>query len=234
RIRRRVGRLLKKRGIDGYMENLETLLNPKVIERLRKIYNIETEVIKQIQTLISKYILIQHVKKWFLYSNREELARSVLAAQFEVKQWLSEEDKKLEKLAEAVKSLLEQDKKVYIFSQYVATAELISNFLCEKLNLSDGITLITGEVEDQFIKLENFQKNGKILVATPVFDKGTDIPKADAVIVFTPPLSKEGLFQVVGRIRGGEVIFLAYRGYEEEIINELVKSLKESFQGDLE
>lgn len=33
RIRRNVKRLLKKRGIDGYMENLETLLNPKVIER---------------------------------------------------------------------------------------------------------------------------------------------------------------------------------------------------------
>lgn len=234
RIRRNVKRLLKKRGIDGYMENLETLLNPKVIERLRKIYNIETGMIKQIQTLISKYILIQHVKKWFLYSNREELARSILASQFEVKKWLSEEDKKLEKLVEIVKSLLEQDKKVYIFSQYIATAELISNFLSEKLNLSDGMTLITGEVEDQFVKLEDFQKEGKILVATPVFDKGTDIPKADAIIVFTPPLSKEGLFQVIGRIRGGEVIFLAYRGYEEEIINELVKSLKESFQGELE
>jgi ERCC4-related helicase len=184
---------LKKRGIDGYMENLETLLNPKVIERLRKIYNIETGTIKQIQTLISKYILIQHVKKWFLSSNREELARSILASQFEVKQWLSEVDKKLEKLTEVVKSLLENGKKIYIFSQYVATAELISNFLSEKLNISSGITLITGEIEDQFKKLEDFQKEGKILVATPVFDKGTDIPKADAVIVFTPPLSKEGV-----------------------------------------
>jgi hypothetical protein len=30
------------------------------------------------------------------------------------------------------------------------------------------------------------------------------------------------------------VIFMAYRGYEEEIITELVASLKESFQGDSE
>ena len=138
--------------------------------------------------MIAKYILIQHVKKWFLYSNREELSRSILAAQKDVEEWLKYEDRKLLALENIVRSYLKQDYKIYIFSQYITTAQLIADFLQKKLQLKPrDIVLITGLDEDQYIKLDSFKRAGRILVTTPVFDKGTDIPQADAIIVYTPP-----------------------------------------------
>jgi len=230
KIRKNVNRILSKHGIEGYRENLETLLNPRTLERLKKIYRIDDETLQQIQTMIAKYILIQHVKKWFLYSNREELSRSILAAQKDVEEWLKYEDRKLLALENIVRSYLKQDYKIYIFSQYITTAQLIANFLQKKLQLKPrDIVLITGLDEDQYIKLDSFKRAGRILVTTPVFDKGTDIPQADAIIVYTPPLRIERLLQVIGRIRGGEIVLLAYEGYEEEIINQVADRLRQAF-----
>ena len=230
KIRKNVNRILSKHGIEGYRENLETLLNPRTLERLKKIYRIDDETLQQIQTMIAKYILIQHVKKWFLYSNREELSRSILAAQKDVEEWLKYEDRKLLALENIVRSYLKQDYKIYIFSQYITTAQLIADFLQKKLQLKPrDIVLITGLDEDQYIKLDSFKRAGRILVTTPVFDKGTDIPQADAIIVYTPPLRIERLLQVIGRIRGGEIVLLAYEGYEEEIINQVADRLRQAF-----
>jgi superfamily II DNA or RNA helicase len=227
-----VHRILNKYGIEGYRENIETLLNPETLDRLKKAYGLDEETCQQIQVLITKYILVQHIQKWFLYSGRSELSRSILSAQKDVNKWLSYEDKKLNKLVEEVKSRLAEGQKLYIFSQYVATAELLTAQLTEKLSLKPrDITIITGadEADAQFEKLSSYKKVGKILVTTPVFDKGTDIPQADAIIVYTPPFSSEKLLQVVGRIRGGEVVFLAYKGYEEESTNQIADVLRKSF-----
>lgn len=227
-----VHRTLNKYGIEGYRENVETLLNPETLDRLKKIYGLDDETCQYIQVLITKYILVQHISKWFLYSNRSELSRSILSAQKNVEKWLSCEDKKLKKLTKTIKSYLAQGKKIYIFSQYVATAELLTSHLTEKLSLKPrDIVIITGadEADAQFEKLSSFKRVGRILVTTPVFDKGTDIPQADAIIVYTPPSNIEKLFQVVGRIRGGEVIFLAYKGYEEAIANEIADVLRKEF-----
>ena len=227
-----VHRILTKHGIEGYRENIETLLNPETLDRLSKAYGLDEETCQQIQVLITKYILVQHIAKWFLYSGRSELSRSILSAQKDVGKWLSYEDKKLSKLIEEVKSRLSQGQKIYIFSQYIATAELLTEHLTNKLALKPrDITIITGadEADAQFEKLSSFKKVGRILVTTPVFDKGTDIPQADVIIVYTPPLSSEKLFQVVGRIRGGEVVFLAYEGYEEELTNQIADILRKTF-----
>jgi len=227
-----VHRILTNHGIEGYRENIETLLNPETLDRLKKAYGLDEETCQQIQILITKYILVQHIQKWFLYSGRSELSRSLLSAQKDVNKWLSYEDKKLNKLVEEVKTRLNQGQKIYIFSQYVATAELLTAHLTEKLSLKPrDITIITGadEADAQFEKLSSYKKVGKILVTTPVFDKGTDIPQADAIIVYTPPFSSEKLLQVVGRIRGGEVVFLAYKGYEEESTNQIADVLRKSF-----
>jgi superfamily II DNA or RNA helicase len=227
-----VHRILTNHGIEGYRENIETLLNPETLDRLKKAYGLDEETCQQIQILITKYILVQHIQKWFLYSGRSELSRSILSAQKDVNKWLSYEDKKLNKLVEEVKSRLAEGQKLYIFSQYVATAELLTAQLTEKLSLKPrDITIITGadEADAQFEKLSSYKKVGKILVTTPVFDKGTDIPQADAIIVYTPPFSSEKLLQVVGRIRGGEVVFLAYKGYEEESTNQIADVLRKSF-----
>jgi len=230
RIRTNVNRILNKYGIEGYRENLETLLNPITLERLKKIYRLDDETLQQIQTMIAKYILIQHVKKWFLYSNREELSRSILASQKDVEKWLKHEDKKLLMLEKVVRSYLARNCKVYIFSQYIATAQLIADFLLKRLRLKlRDVVLITGLDEDQYVKLDSFKRAGRILVTTPVFDKGTDIPQADAIIIYTPPMSTEKLLQVVGRIRGGEITLLAYEGYEEEIINQVADKLRQAF-----
>jgi len=230
KIKTSVHRTLTKYGIEGYRENLETLLNPETLERLKKIYGLDDDTLQQIQVSIVKYILIQHIEKWFLYSNRSELSRSILSAQRDVENWLSYEDKKLNELGNTIRSYLDKNYKVYIFSQYIATAELITDYLSNKLSLKPrDIVIITGLDEDQWPKLDSFKRVGKILVTTPVFDKGTDIPQADAIIVYTPPLSTEKLFQVIGRIRGGEVLFLAYKGYEEAIINQVADQLRRAF-----
>jgi len=229
KIKTSVHRILNEYGIEGYRENLETLLNPDTLERLKMIYHLDEDTLQQIQVLIVKYILIQHVEKWFLYSNRAELSRSILSAQRDVKIWLNNEDKKLNKLIDIVKNYLNENKKVYVFSQYLATAEYITDILIKSLSLKPrDITLITGmdDADAQYKKLRSFKDVGKVLVTTPVFGKGTDIPEADVIIVYTPPLSIERLFQVVGRIRGGEVIFLAYNGYEEEIMNLVADQLR--------
>jgi superfamily II DNA or RNA helicase len=84
------------------------------------------------------------------------------------------------------------------------------------------------DADAQYKKLSSFKDVGKILVTTPVFGKGTDIPEADVIVVYTPPLNIEKLSQVVGRIRGGEVIFLAYKGYEEEIMNLVAEQLRKA------
>lgn len=225
-----VHRILNKFGIEGYRENLETLLNPLTMKRLKERYHIDEETEKQIQILISKYILMSHLMRWFLYSNREELERSILASQSLVEKWLSYDDKKLDTLTEVVKSYLHEDKKVYIFSRYVATAHLIASHLKEKLGLRRrDVVVITGADTDQYLKLDSYKKVGRILVSTPVFDKGTDIPEANVMIVYTPPFSVEKLFQVTGRIRGGEIIFLAYKGYEEELSESITDSLRKAF-----
>jgi ERCC4-related helicase len=225
-----VHRILNKYGIEGYRENLETLLNPATMKRLKERYHLDEETENQIQTLISKYILMSHLMRWFLYSNREELARSILASQNLVRRWLSYDDRKLETLVEVVKSYLNNDLKVYIFSQYVATARLIANALKDSLQLKQrDVVVITGADIDQYLKLDSYKKVGKILISTPVFDKGTDIPEADVMIVYTPPMSVEKLFQVVGRIRGGNIVFLAYKGYESELVEAIADSLRKAF-----
>jgi len=227
-IKRKVLNLLKKLNIKGYQENLETLLRPKTMQRLKRIYRLDEETITIIQVLIIKYILIKHLLKWFLYSSRKELKKTLLASQFQVKEWLDHKDKKLEKLKEVVKNLLDEKKKIYIYSEYVSTAEMIFSYLKEDLNLKDDeIGLITGRVEDQYTRLDRFKKKGKILISTPVFDKGTDIPEVNSAIIFTPSRNIERLHQIKGRIRGGEIITLAYKGYEEEIIKYIVQLLRD-------
>ena len=226
-----VHRILNKFGIEGYRENIETLLSSDTLERLKKIYVLDEDTCQQIQVLIIKYILMSHIERWFRYSNRPELSRSILSVQKDVANWLSYEDKKLNKLVEIVKSHVSEGRKIYIFSQYVATAELITNHLTERLSLKPrDIVIITGadEADAQFEKLNSFKTVGKILVTTPVFDKGTDIPQADEIIVYTPPFSNEKLFQVVGRIRGGEVIFLAYKGLEEAMTTQIADVLRKA------
>ena len=227
-LRGNVLKLLKKLGIKGYTENLETLLKYSTKKRVQNLYNVSENDINTIQTIITKYILIKHLRKWILYSNRKDVRRTLFASQFEIKQWLSYEDKKLLRLSEVIQNLLEQDKKIYIYSEYIATAELIHDYLLKKLNLkNEDIENITGRVDDQYLRLENFKNKGKILVSTPVFDKGTDIPEVDSVIIFTPPRNIEKIHQIKGRIRGGDVIMLAYRGYEEEIINQTIDILRQ-------
>jgi len=227
-----VHRILDEYGIEGYRENLETLLNPDTMDRLKNFYRLDDDTLQYLEVSIIKYILIQHIEKWFLYSNRSELSRSILSAQADVEKWLSYEDKKLNKLVEVVRTQIHANRKVYIFSQYIATAELITDHLTEKLSLKPrDIVIVTGhdDAEDQYSKLDSFKRVGKILVTTPVFDKGTDIPQANAIVVYTPPLNTEKLFQVVGRIRGGEVLFLAYKGYEEDTMNQVAEQLRRAF-----
>lgn len=226
-LRGNVLKLLKKLGIKGYVENLETLLSYKTIRRVKKIYNVKEIDIKTIQTIITKFILIKHLRKWILYSNREEIKRTIFSSQFEIKHWLSYEDKKLIKLSKVIENLLSQNQKIYIFSEYISTAEMIYNFLIKKLKLqNDDIIVITGMTDNQYIRLETFKKYGKILISTPVFDKGTDIPEVSAAIIFTPPRNIEKLHQIKGRIRGGDIYMFAYKGYEEEIIRQIIELLR--------
>lgn len=227
-LRSNVLKMLKKHGIKGYTENLETLLRYKTIRRVKKLYHVNNKNLKAIQTTIIKYILIKHLRKWILYSNRKEIQRTIFSSQYEVKEWLSYKDKKLLKLSEIIQNILEEQKKVYIYSEYISTANMLSDYLSDKLNLDHNkIKVITGLTDDQYLELEKFKDSGKVLISTPVFDKGTDIPEVDIAIIFTPPRNIEKIHQIKGRIRGGEVIMLAYRGYEQEIITQIINQLRE-------
>jgi len=228
KIRRGVIQLLDKYHVGGYKENLETLLRHKTMEKLKEKHGLPNDVVEGIQTGIMKYILIKHLKRWFLYSSRGEIERTIFASQYQVNEWLSREDKKLVKLKELVKNLLSQDKKIYIYSDYVSTAELVYQYLSENLDISDkDIEVVTGQVEDQYGRLDEFKKHGKILIATPVFDKGTDIPQVNAAVIFTPSRNLEKIHQVKGRIRGGEIYTLAYQGYEQEEVEQIVRLLRD-------
>ena len=122
-----------------------------------------------------------------------------------------------------------RESKIFIYTQYVATAELIDEYLSSQLSLKiRDLVVVTGKDDDeeQYNKLESFKRTGRILVATPIFKAGTDIPEADVVIVYNPPLSIERLQQAIGRIRGGEVTFLAYKGFEQSLVSQLVDELK--------
>ena len=174
--------------------------------------------------------------KWFLYSNRLDIQRSILAEHSDVEKWLAYKDKKIEKLLEVLKKIIDENIKIYIYSQYVSTAKLLFQTIKEELKLTDkDIFVVTGEdQENQSIKLEEYIESGKILIATPVFDKGTDIggkiKQKKAIIVYTPPYNKDNLFQVVGRIRGGDIYMLAYRGFEEDQIKNIIEILRECLQ----
>ncbi len=232
--RRKVIRFLKQKKIKGFEENLETLVNPYLIAKLKKNYGLTSIDINQLNTLISKYILYKHIKNWFLYSNREDITRSILSEQSTVNKWLKQEDKKLSALLKLLQEQIKEEKKVFIYSQYVSLAKFLFKLIKKELNLSENdIYVVTGEdQDDQSDKLEKFIEEGKILIATPVFDKGTDIggkiTGKKAVILFTPPYNKDNLLQVAGRIRGGEVFTLAYRGYEEEQLRCLIEVLKDN------
>lgn len=228
KIRKGVIKILDDYNIPGYRENLETLLRTKTMEKIKEKYALPNDAVQAIQIGIMKYTLIKHLKRWFLYSNREEIKRTIFASQYQVKEWLNREDKKLSRLAELVSELIKQNKKIYIYSDYISTAENIYKYLKENLELSGrDIEVITGMVENQFERLENFKKYGKVLIATPVFDKGTDIPEAQVAIIFTPSRNLEKIHQIKGRIRGGEIITLAYEGYELEETKQIVRLLRD-------
>ncbi|KXB03159.1 hypothetical protein AKJ45_02390 [candidate division MSBL1 archaeon SCGC-AAA261F19] len=229
RARRNIHKALDDLGIEGYRENLETLLNPRTSKRLEKTYDISKNELEDLKNFIRTYILIRHLNRWFLYSNRTEIERTILSGQEDVEHWLKTIDKKLQTLATEVRKHLENNEQVYIYSDYVSTAKQIKNFLKEKLDIpSDSLFLITGETEeDQFVELEKFQKKGDILIASPVFEMGTDIPSADVMFVFTPPFNREKLHQVVKRIRGGQLKFIAYQGSEKSSVDNLVGYLQE-------
>lgn len=237
--RRKVVRFLKQKRIKGFEENLETLVSPYLIARLKKNYGLTDTDINLLNTLISKYILFKHIKNWFLYSNREDIGRSILAEQVNVSRWLKQEDKKLAILIQLLKEQLKEEKKIFIYSQYVSLAKFLFNLIKKELGLTDNeIYVVTGEdQDDQSDKLERFIEEGKILIATPVFDKGTDIGGKivgkKAVILFTPPYNKDNLLQVAGRIRGGDVYTLAYRGFEEDQLTPIVEMLKEKFMKEV-
>ena len=228
KIRRGVVKILDDYHVSGYKENLETLLRHKTMEKLQEKYGLSNDAVEAIQTGIMKYILIKHLKRWFLYSSRGEIERTIFASQYQVNEWLNREDKKLSKLKELVEDLLNHGKKVYIYSDYVSTAELVYQYLSENLDITNkDIEVVTGQVEDQYERLEEFKKHGKVLIATPVFDKGTDIPQVNAAIIFTPSRNMEKIHQVKGRIRGGEIYTLAYQGYEQEETEQIVKLLRD-------
>lgn len=228
KARRNIVQILDKYNVTGYRENLETLLRHKMMVKIKDKYKLPDDVTENIQLGIIKYILIKHLKRWFLYCNRDEIRRTIFASQTSVSEWLSREDRKLETLKEIVSELLEQNKRVYIYSDYISTADLIYYYLRENLDIGDmDIKIITGEVEDQFKRLDEFKEHGRILISTPVFDKGTDIPQVHTAIVFTPSRNLERIHQVKGRIRGGEIVTLAYKGYEQEETEQIVQMLRD-------
>lgn len=226
-IRRNVLNILRKHGVKGHYENLETLLKYKTMERIKKNYGLDNETVNAIQTLIAKYILIKHLKKWTMYCGRNVLNRTILADQRKMSNWLEEKDMKLERLGKVVKKLVKGGEKVYIYSDYVSTANMLYKYI-SNLNIQN-IEVVTGRLDanEQYRRLKNFRENGSTLISTPVFKGGTNIPEANSAIIFTPSKNIEAMHQIKGRIRGGKIITLAYKGYEEELMKQTIELLRD-------
>ena len=74
------------------------------------------------------------------------------------------------------------------------------------------------------------QKPNAVLIATSALKIGTDLPEADCAIIITPYWDIHTVRQVIGRIRGGQAILLAFNNTLEQdkmrwILQELKKEV---------
>ncbi|AEF95928.1 DEAD/DEAH box helicase [Methanotorris igneus] len=138
------------------------------------------------------------------------------------------EHPKFDKLVEIVEEILKKnrDEKIIVFAQYRDTVDKIVRLLNER-----GIKAIRfvgqsnregkGMSQKEQIKaLEEFKKNGNVLVSTSVSEEGIDISAVNYVIFYEPVPSEIRFIQRRGRAargEGGIVIILIAKGTVDEI-----------------
>ncbi|EHP89616.1 DEAD/DEAH box helicase [Methanotorris formicicus] len=141
---------------------------------------------------------------------------------------LNIEHPKFEKLIDIIEEILKEnnDEKIIVFAQYRDTVDKIVRLLNER-----GIKAIRfvgqsnregkGMSQKEQIKaLEEFKKDGNVLVSTSVSEEGIDISTVNYVIFYEPVPSEIRFIQRRGRAargEGGMVIILIAKGTVDEI-----------------
>ncbi len=142
---------------------------------------------------------------------------------------------------EALINLLEPGKTNLIFTQYRATAELITKLLGSNAHLFIGQRGVNGMSQrEQLSVLDSFRRGEfNTLVSTSISEEGLDIPSIDNAIFFEPVPSALRTVQRrgrVGRAKAGKVFVLITKGtvdekykwvsyYKEKRMKQAIKSL---------
>jgi superfamily II DNA or RNA helicase len=165
-------------------------------------------------------------KQKLLYGNKIRLRDSRLYTHPEGRDWIDSPDKKIEKLAELLKTRVKD--RVLIFCEF---KEIVKHLKKELEQRGVFSTIITGDVlrrEKRKQIMDRFRfGDSYVLIATDVLDAGVDIPQGDAVVHYTFSWDSYKHRQKNERIRGGEQIFIIYANSSEvKKVESLLKEVR--------
>jgi SNF2 family DNA or RNA helicase len=126
---------------------------------------------------------------------------------------------KIERLLELLEDIIWSDEKIIIFSQFVMMGTILKREIENKF----GVKVITFSRNDTKSKLEEFEKDGKILVTTDKAQEGLDLQYATILINYDLPWNPADIEQRIGRIgkaRATKPYFVYNMVVEEESLIE--------------
>ena len=161
-----------------------------------------------------------------LYGNKIRLRDSRLYKHPDGREWIDSPDKKIEKLAELLKTHVKD--RVLIFCEF---KEIVKHLKKELEQRGVYSTIITGDVSGREKRKQIMDRfrfgDSYVLIATDVLDAGVDIPQGDAVIHYTFSWDSYRHRQKNERIRGGEQIFIIYANSSEvKKVESLLKEVR--------
>jgi len=143
-----------------------------------------------------------------------------------------EESAKLEFLLDMLSQLMEEEKKVLIFSQFTSMLELIEKALLER---NIAYTMLTGDTKDRATPVEQFQKGNVpiMLISLKAGGVGLNLTAADTVIHYDPwwnPAAENQATDRAHRIGQTKPVFV-YKLVIEGSLEEKIISLQERKKG---
>ena len=143
-----------------------------------------------------------------------------------------EESAKLECLLDMITQMLEENRKILIFSQFTSMLAIIANVLNEK---QIGFTLLTGETKDRETPVKDFQsgKFSLMLISLKAGGVGLNLTAADTVIHYDPwwnPAAENQATDRAHRIGQTKAVFV-YKLVVSGSVEEKIIALQERKKG---
>jgi len=185
-----LGRIVEKRFSkvgELSKEILEALASGSIEELSAALEETGASEVDEAQTTIDK-AFAERLTAGEFYRLRELLE---LASKIEKK------DSKLEALKKILEYHVQRGEKVIVFTEYRDTLE----YLEEKLKEFNPLAVYGGLGEEEIKRRrEEFEKSGKILLATDVASEGLNLQVANVVVNYEPPWVPVKLEQRIGRV----------------------------------